>query len=456
MRHGLCLAAFLAASVILQGCAGIIEEARMEPQRPVVTVSPRVLDAAVRDVETLIDGDMLDAQEKSRARELIAAIEAFRHIPPDGGAALSARLERVLESSSGLVHRRLFRVEADETEKSSAGRAIIELHARILSAYISGDHRAVVDTADRIRETWGSDGLSPEATTVLALSLAAVGRRDEALRTGIDASRRLDGLPDAMILTSDLARWHAERGDTREASRSRERLAELLSERSLMLAALEERLAPTPPAEEDFKTWAGNLRRGRPELDGTLDSIEQAAEMVGEERFSDARDQLGRTRQWMEPIGGKTALIDEAMRRLEAAEELYLQKRMRILSRRDLDLAPISDLIARENYRDALTRLEAVERVAGSSPEIDEIREAAIERLITRETTRAAETFLAAGKTDDLKRKKTLLEETRSILIGLLSAYPAAASAGRIKSYVERVERELGKLGSGLGAPGKM
>ncbi len=456
MKHYVHKGLFLVAAFALQGCAGLIEEPRVEPPAPAVMVSPEVLDASVRSAEKLVEENLLDEADIHRADEFIAAIETFRTIPPGDSRKLGSGIEKILESASELVYLGLYRAESRPRDLSTDDTELRDLHRRMLSAYRAGDHKTVIDVASLVRENYGPDGLGPEITAVLALSLGAEGRFEEAVMEGTDASRRLEGLPDFMVLTADLARWHVERGNIRDAENLYKKLETLLSDRSIMLAGLERQLDRPLVEHESFKSWAADLRGSRPELGNVLDTLERAAKLVDDENFSEARDLLGRTRQWMEPGRPETAVIDEAMNRLEKAEEAHLQARIRLLARGDLNLQPISDLIARENYREALARLEAVERVSGSSPEISEIREAAVERLITRETTRAAEKFLAAGKTSDLRRKRSLLEETRSILAGLLSAYPGAPSAGRIQSYLDRVEVELDRTGSGPGTGERM
>jgi hypothetical protein len=452
MKHHVytCLFLFLAVAILFQGCAGVREDVRLEPAREVVEISPRVLDDSIKKIEALMEKRTFDEQQKSRARELIAAIEDLRNIPAPGTYVLSTRLEKVLETASTLIHESLYGLKLPETQKSVLEDTWIDLHKRLLSAYRAGDYRGVIETAGAIEEAYGPEALGPAASGVLALSLEAEGRPEEALQTALQAAEGLEDLPDRLLLNAALARLHAEGGKMREAGKWHRELKQELSELSLLLTALEKQLeSAAAPGDEDFKTWAQNLAVGRPETNETIDSIRLAADRVDEEKFSEAREILSRTRQWIGPAGGDTELIDEAMRRLEAAEEVYLEKRIGILSRKDIDLSPIGDLLARERYKEALSRLEAVERITGSSAEVDEIRETAIERLITRETTRAAETFLAAGREQSPKRKKALLEETRSLLRGLLSAYPEASSADRIKSYLDRVDNEIRKLNTG-------
>ncbi|MFO8091058.1 MAG: hypothetical protein R6U13_14555 [Desulfatiglandaceae bacterium] len=447
MKKCLHLVLFLGAAAFFQSCAGIIEDVRVEPARDTVKISPQVLDASITDIETLIDKGMLDEEQTRRATDLIKAVEDLRHIPPQAENALSTRLEKLLITTSALIHESLSGPKATEHEKIASEDKWIDLTKRIFSEFRVGDHRGVIETAGAIEEAYGKHSLGPETSAVLALSLEAQGRTAEALQTALEAVEGLDDLPDRLLINAALARLHAARGNTREAEKWRQKLEQQLSERSLLLAALEKQLeSAAAPEDKDFKSWARSLSTGQPDTDEIINSIRQAADKVDEENFSDAREILNRTRQWIEPTGGDAGLIDEAMLRLEKAEEVYLKKRITTLSRKDMDLSPIADLLARERYKEALSRLEAIERISGFSPEVDEIRETAIERLITRESTRAAETFLAAGREPSPKRKMALLEETRSILRGLLSAYPEAASSDRIESYIERVDSEIKRL----------
>lgn len=437
----------LGAGAFFQSCAGMIEDVRVEPDRDVVTISPRVLDASIKDIETLVEKGTLDQKQTRRARDFIEAIENLRHIPPQGSYALSNRVENLLVTASILIHESLAGPRSPETGEAGFDDRWFDWNKRVFAAFRAGDHGGVIETAGAIEEAYGHDSLGPEINAALALSLEAEGRTEEALQTALGAAEELDGLPDRLALDAALVRLHSARGKTREAERWRQNLERELGKHSLLLAALEKKPRPeAAPGDKDFKTWARNLPAGRPDADQIIEAIKQAADKVEEEKFSDAREILNRTRRWIEPTGDGTELIDQAMRRLEQEEEVYLEKRIKILSREDLDLSPIADLLARERYKEALSRLEAIERISGSSAEVDEIRETAIERLITRETTRAAEIFLAADNEPNIKHKKALLEETRSILRGLLSAYPEASSARRVESYIERVDNEIQKL----------
>ncbi len=449
MRHSMRFVLFFTAAGLLSGCAGLKEDIPKEPRPVRIEISHRVLDASIKDIQALIQQDALDEQQQKRAVEIIAAFKDFKDLPADGGYALSTGIENLIENTSALIQETFADIEPSPAEKTARQDEWSQYHKNIFTAYRAGDHRRVLETAAFLEENYGRDALGPEAGAVLALSLEAEGRTEEALETALLASAELEELPDRLLLAASLARLHALRGKSGEAQKWYRKLEEKLNERTLLLAALEKTLEAMSQKNKDFKAWAMNLRGVRPESDGIVDSIIQAADMAAEENFSDARDILSRARKWIEPTGGDTDLIDEAMRRLEAAEEVYLEKRIKGLSRKDLDLAPISDLLARERYKEALSRLEAVERITGSSTEVNEIRETAIERLITRETTRAAEIFLAAGRQADSKRKRAMLEETRSILRGLLAAYPDAPSADRIESYLDRVEKEIKRLGPG-------
>jgi tetratricopeptide (TPR) repeat protein len=447
MKKCLYFVLLLGTAAFFQGCAGILEDARFEPAREPVKISPRVLDASIRDIQTLIETGALDERQTRCARDFIAAVEDLRHIPARENYALSGRLEKLLGTASALLHESLSRPKVPELEKTEGLDRLMDLNQRIFSEFRVGDHRGVIETANEIEETYGRYSLSPEAGAVLALSLEAEGRPEEALQAALDAAEELDDLPDRLTLNAALARLYAERGKTREAENQRRELEEDLNRRSLLLAALEKQMEPAAtPEEKDFKSWARNLSPGPAAEDQVIHSIRQAADKVNEEKFSEAREILNRTRQWVAPTGGGTDLISEAMRRLEQAEEVYLEKRMTVLSREDVDMSPIADLLARERYKEALSRLAAIEQVSGPSAEVDEIRETAIERLITHETTRAAEMFLAAGRESNPEHKMALLQQTRSILRGLLSAYPEASSADRIGSYIERVDNEIRKL----------
>ncbi|HDR16705.1 MAG TPA: hypothetical protein ENN79_14735, partial [Desulfobacteraceae bacterium] len=135
MKHHVYTWLFLAVAILFQGCAGVRKDVRLEPAREVVEISPRVLDDSIKKIEALMEKRTFDEQQKSRARELIAAIEDLRNIPAPGTYVLSTRLEKVLETASTLIHESLYGLKLPETQKSVLEDTWIDLHKRLLSAY---------------------------------------------------------------------------------------------------------------------------------------------------------------------------------------------------------------------------------------------------------------------------------------------------------------------------------
>ena len=85
---------------------------------------------------------------------------------------------------------------------------------------------------------------------------------------------------------------------------------------------------------------------------------------------------------------------------LELAENDYLEKKISNISlKRDIEQARI--LLEEERFEEAICRLEVLETENEENHEVIELKQFAMDKLITRERNKAAGVFLAAKKTTD-------------------------------------------------------
>jgi len=138
-------------------------------------------------------------------------------------------------------------------------------------------------------------------------------------------------------------------------------------------------------------------------------------------------------------------IVDQASRKLEQAEENYLEEKISIISmKRDMEQA--RRLLEEERFEEVISRLEAIESEHEDSHEITELKRFAIEKLINRERNRAATIFLAAKRTEDAEKKLAYLYDALEILKSLILKYPSTSLNNKLISNVKTVEEEIDRL----------
>jgi outer membrane protein assembly factor BamD (BamD/ComL family) len=138
-------------------------------------------------------------------------------------------------------------------------------------------------------------------------------------------------------------------------------------------------------------------------------------------------------------------IIDQALKRLEGAQEEYLEETISMISEKKEAVQIARRFLDEEKYEQAISSLDALSE-REESHEIKELREQAVESLINRERNRAAKIFLTARRTQDPEKKEEYLRSSFNILKALIEKYPSSPLINKVKSHLEKVEEELEKL----------
>jgi hypothetical protein len=317
-----------------------------------------------------------------------------------------------------------------------------EKRARILNAYLSGDFQGVIDLCIELKTIFGPDSLTPDIGLMFALSLARKGMFNEAIDIGEGVARELETKPDIVQLRIGLAEWYLLRGQREKAISVYEKLADTHDEKRMEIQALSRQIA----AAERRGSVVGPIQGGTPSQhveEMTVDSLlEKVDKLLEENRFSEAKTLLLIKEQKVQPTEAET--IDQAYKRLEQAEEKYLEEKISLISmNRDMEQA--RKLLEEERYEEVISRLETLEPEEDSR-EIKELRQFAIEKLINRERNRAAKIFLKAKETQDPVRKEEYFLQCLNILNALVDKYPLSHLNQKLTSHIRIVEEELGNL----------
>ena len=239
-----------------------------------------------------------------------------------------------------------------------------------------------------------------------------------------------------------IAEWYLLQGQREKAISVYEKLADTQDEKRMGIQSLSRKIA----AAERRRSVVGPIQDrtlSQRVEEMTVDSLlEEVEKLLEENRFSEAKALLLLKEQKVHSTEAET--INQAYRRLELAEENYLEEKISMISmNRDMEQA--RRLLEEERYEEVISRLEALEPEEDSR-EIKELKQFAIEKLINRERNRAATIFLAAKRTEDAVKKQAYLYEALEILKPLIFKYPSTSLNNKLISNIKTVEEEIGRL----------
>ncbi len=314
----------------------------------------------------------------------------------------------------------------------------------ILESYLSGDFQDVIDSCIALKTVFGPDALTPDIGLLFALSLAQKGMLDEAVNIGEGIARELETSPDIVQLRTGIAEWYLQQGQREKAILVYEKLADTLDENGIDVQSLSRRIAAAektalligPISDPTQSQWMKEVT-----VEHLLEEVEKLLE---ENRFSEARDLL-RVQAPKVLSTPEKETLNQALKRLELAEENYLEKKISMISmNRDMEQA--RRLLEEERFEEVISKLEALESEEEDSREIKELKQFAIEKLINRERNRAAKIFLAAKETQDPVRKEEYFRKALGILNALVEDYPLSPLNEKLTSHIKIVEEALDKL----------
>jgi hypothetical protein len=310
----------------------------------------------------------------------------------------------------------------------------------IWNSYLSGDYLEVISKCSEYEKNLGIGHLPPDIGLLFALSLAENNMFTEAIETGEAVAWQLEGKPDLIHLRAGIIDWLLEKGDEEKALKIYEKLVDNINERDALFDSIR-RIITLDEAEsteafviEDLLAEASNL----PDPGPTKDVLNKVERLIMENSFSEARLMLLRRRLRVEQ-SAEAEIIEKALNALDRAEET----RKHNIAVRNENIAKAEELIEKERFRDAL---EILNNERGTNPQIEGLKELAIERLINSERDRAARIFLMAKNTENNQNKKELLLSSYNILKDLIETYPSSILIDKLNNNLSKVEEELEKL----------
>jgi hypothetical protein len=334
-------------------------------------------------------------------------------------------------------------------DHSKAVSHFMRKRKEILEAYLSRDNRGVINHCLELQAAFGPDALTPEIGTLFALSLANEGMREEATEIIEGIVPELDDNPDSTSLQASIAELQLQLGEREAALNAYKKLTDRLHEQEEMLQALERKISSIPTQTRDEPLTSPAQPQRTPHVtsqleEGTDHLLKRVDKLVQERKFGEAWDLLTLNRSAASSDADRES-IDQALQRLEAAQEAYLEKTISVISKKKEVLKIARQYLEEEKFEQVLTTLDGLSQ-GEEGLEVKELRAQAIENLINRERNRAARVFLSAKRTEDPSKKEAYLRACYDILNSLVEKYPASPLTEKIRSHIMKVSEELEKL----------
>jgi thioredoxin-like negative regulator of GroEL len=456
--------------ILCGACQPAIQQApvsaKQEQAPPPPSLSVEALDRRILYLSHLIETSDLSKDDRELAQDLLASYRGLKVAAESGSLKQNyAPMIQILLRNLEQMEERYFTASKGEGERfSSEGVRQFELKRKeITEAFSAGDDQTVIDGILDLEKTFGPESLTPDLSLLFALSLGKKGTFTTALSIGQEVSRQMESQPDLLQLRVQMIDWQLALGNEKEAKEIYERLRLKLGEREAVVRSLEQKFTPesarevlpesTAPTEELTKT--GTDREVR-------ETVARADELVQKGDFERAKFILLQQRIRLEE-GPQAELIDQALKNVEAAEQKAQQqgktevatkepssadsqKELQQQAEKQDTLKAALGLIRSEKYEEAILKLDDLRP---SDPEVKELKNMAVDKIVNRERNKAAKLFLMARNTKDPAKKEELLNASYNTLKAVADKYPSSPLIPKLQEHINQVTKELLKLKKG-------
>ena len=440
--------------ILTAGCASLPPEQPSPILKPTEKESTP-LDIDVSYVESRIQvlNNLLktDALSKSDRKTALALLDAYGLLKNSAPSPLTGkechRLTQSLFQSISLMENTYFEKIGKTSDDETSFSELILKKNEILDLYLDKNYAGVIQRTLALQTSF-PNGLTPEIGMIFAISLAEDGMLEEAVEVGSEIAKRMEETPDAVQFRGDIIQWQLALGERAQAVNTLEKISQAQDDRATMINDLRNRIQLTPKEpDQPFYSMFQPPEGTAPEaLEPRMVLLQEKVDVLAKKhQFAEARQLLLKEKAEREE-GPETELIDRALNNIEESETVY-EENVRIKEtylKQTYESA--KKLYEKEDYKGAITTLEALEKTQGLNVEAADLKNRAIENLINRERNRAAELFLKAKKAKDTKKKRELLETSYKILKTLVEDYPQSPLKPKITSHINIVKREIEKL----------
>ncbi len=427
-----------------------METVKIEPVKIVEPVLPlEVMDRKISALEDLLANNRVQEKDRAAAAFLISDYHKIKLLSQGEPSEDDYReIIRTLFSSLSQFDEKYLLSQGQNPDEiyTKAANDLYLKKQSILKKYNSRDYRSVITECSELEKTFGKDSMTAETGILLSMALAKEGRLSEATTLGEKIIGEMADRPDLIQVRAGLIEWLINTGKKEKALKEYQELIEDMNESQSVFDKATTRVSSQNKkiAESDERLDRLLDKDSNPDTASRITGIlKELNNLKDHGDFTGARLLLLKWRLRAE----EPAEIDEINRALASLDISEKQDQERLNANKKEGVDAAVKLIEEEDYESAITMLDNLGIGSGNNPEIKKQKGIAVEKLINQERNRAAKIFLAAKKTNDVKKKKELLLSAQDILNGLIEKYPSSEPINRVKSNLNSVNGELNKIG---------
>jgi hypothetical protein len=408
------------------------------------------IDKRIAYFKTVLENDGISNEKRESASNLLETYKTIKKsfMEKSGRYDYNEVVLSLLKSLNNLEERYFSTEDFGKKQDTKVVHRFTLERKNVMERYLDGDYQGVINGCIELEASYGPDALTPEIGLLLALSLAEQGLLDEAVNVGDRIVRELEGKPDLIRLVAQIIEWKLELGRGEKASGSFKTLMDEMQERQAIFKSAEnrvirreEKIARTALTSEK-SSGIGNVSAPPETTEAVLDKVDR---LVKNHEFQVAKILLIKHRLKLreEP---EIETIDKALRSVNLSEEKYqYDENMKTIQKKEV-LLLARKLIEEDQFEQALTRLEDLEKNQDVTSETMKLKDLAIEKIIKRERNRAAKLFLMARNTVDPEEKEALLVSSYETLKALIDNYPSSPLNVKINNHINKIIEALDKL----------
>jgi len=445
------------------GCIPVPERRVVVAPEPSVVPAPLfpadLLEEKIGFLSKILEKEDLTEKDREIASSLLDTYKSVKSI--SAGAFKEAEYQKVVRAllnNLNVLDKIYFSKHEERTKDYSRSISLFAAKRKeIQEAYALGDSKGVINHCLELKAVLGPDALTAEISLMFALSLAKVGMLTEAKSIIEGIVPELDTSPDLNCLRAGIAELQLRLGEREKAIQVYKKLTDTFHEQEVVLQALNKRISRAPVEDREidapppFRTGLEAHAQAQSDYElttqpeGNADQIlYEVEQLIRARKFGEAWDLLVSKKGTVSSETG-LKIIDQALKRLERAQEEYLEATISGISEKKEAVQIARKFLEEEKYEQVISSLDTLSE-REESYEIKELRGQAVESLINRERNRAAKIFLTARRTQDPEKKEEYLRSSYNILNTLIEKYPSSPLINKVKSHLEKVEEELEKL----------
>jgi len=436
------------------GCASITPEppppvhTPTEKEGTILNIDVSHVENRIQFLENFLKNKDLSDIDRNTALTLLSAYRLLKKSAPGPVTGKECdTLAQALFRSMSLMENTYFEKIGKAPVDENSFADFIQRKNEILDLYLDENYKGVIQRTLALQTSFPG-GLTPEIGIIFAISLAEDGMLDEAVEIGTEVAGKIEGTRDVVQLRGDIIGWQLALGKPTQATQTLERISHTRDNRTAMINDLRNRIEQTPmepgrPFHSMFQTAEGSDPQ---ELQPHMVLLQEKVDALARNHeFAEARQLLLKEKAEREE-GPETEVIDRALNNIEEAETAYEENVMIKETYLKETYETAGRLYEKEDYKGAITMLEALGNTRELSAEAADLKNRAVEGLINRERNRAAAIFLEAKKAKDPNKKKELFETSCKILKTLIEDYPKSPLKNKLTSHINIVQREIEKL----------